>query len=83
MPLSKDANRVPLQIFAPNDIYDAPTVVDCNELTAIMVTEDTNFSLVSGGPSIPLKAGDCIGVAHLAECHIDPAQTIGVMERRA
>ncbi len=79
MPLSKDANRVPLQVFAPNDIVSVGTTVDCNGIAAIMFTQDTNFSLVSGGAALPFKAGEAVGVRHLVECYIDVAQDIGIM----
>ena len=83
MPLSRDNNRVPMQIFSPDGAFDAVSgTVDVEDFNAITPGGVVNYRVRAADPWLPLQAGDVLGVAHLLTIDIDADVTLGFMNRR-
>jgi uncharacterized protein YaiE (UPF0345 family) len=83
MPLTKDANRVPMQIFSPDGAFDATAgTVDVENIDAISPGGAVNYRVRAADPWMPLQAGDVLGVGHLLTVDIDADVTLGFMNRR-
>ncbi len=83
MPLPRDANRVPMQIFSPDGAIDATAgTVDVKDYSAITPGGVVNYMVRPADPWLPLQPGDVIGVGHLLTIDIDADVTLGFMNRR-
>jgi hypothetical protein len=78
--LSRDANRVPMQIFAPEGAIDVTAgTVDVKEYSAISSSGNVNYRVRPADPWMPLLAGDVLGVDHLITIDLDGNVTLGFM----
>jgi hypothetical protein len=78
--LSRDKNRVPMQIFAPDGAIDVTAgTIDVKEYSAISPAVSINYRVRPADPWMPLNPGDVIGVGHLVTVDIDADSVIGFM----
>ena len=78
--LSRDNNRVPMQIFSPDGAFDATAgTVDVKDYNAITPGGVVNYRVRPADPWLPLQAGDVLGVGHLITIDIDADVTLGFM----
>jgi hypothetical protein len=78
--LSRDKNRVSMQIFAPEGaIAITAGTVDVKEYSAITADGNVNYRVRPADPWMPLLAGDVLGVGHLITIDLDGDVTLGFM----
>jgi hypothetical protein len=78
--LSRDKNRVPMQIFAPEGaIAVTAGTVDVKDYSAITTNADLSYRVRPTDPWMPFVVGDVLGVGHLVTIDFDTDTTIAFM----
>ena len=78
--LSRDRNRVPMQLFAPEGAIDVTAgTIDVKDYSAITAKNDLMYRVRPTDPWMPMVMGDVLGVGHLVSIDIDTDTTLGFM----